>query len=203
MPYGQNKYGELIYGSTKKNDDEKQLGRTIDLVKYLPQNHQGENVKKLLNLAGNELGLIEYFNLKLADQASVPLADFGLADWEEMLAIPFNPTAGEKERREIIRARLRGQGTTTKEMIKTTAEAFSRGEVEIIEHPSEYRFTVKFIGVKGIPSNMQAFIEMLNQIKPAHLTYDFSYTYMVWELIDETWESASAYSWKGLETYEG
>ena len=89
-------------------------------------------------------------------------------------------------------------------MIKETAEAFSGGEVDVIEYPEESKFIVKFIGVKGIPRNMQGFIDMLETIKPAHLGYEFKYTFTVWNhLTGLTWEQVNAMTWDELRVYEG
>ena len=58
-------------------------------------------------------------------------------------------------------------------MIVDTAKAFSGGDVEVLEDAANHRFVVRFVGVKGIPRNMQGFINMLEEIKPAHLVYAF------------------------------
>ena len=114
---------------------------------------------------------------------------------------PAKPT---QWRREQILAKIRGTGTVTKEMIKNTAEAFSGGEVDVIEYPEEYRFVVKFIGVRGIPPNMAGFIEALEQIKPAHLAYDFEYTYVTWGMLSsQTWSEIGTMTWDELKAYEG
>ncbi|GAD14194.1 hypothetical protein GBL_2411 [Geobacillus kaustophilus GBlys] len=88
-------------------------------------------------------------------------------------------------------------------MIQNAAAAFSGGEVEVIEYPSEYRFEVKFIGVKGIPPNMAGFIDMLEQIKPAHLAYSFKYTYTVWDAVKSlTWAQVNTKTWNELKVYD-
>ncbi|GAA0717265.1 hypothetical protein GCM10008905_02740 [Clostridium malenominatum] len=77
--------------------------------------------------------------------------------------------------------------------------------MQILEHPESYSFTVKFIGTKGIPRNLAAFKDMLDNIKPAHLSYDFKYTYTLWEHLKEkglTWESSKQKTWNDLKIYE-
>jgi len=127
---------------------------------------------------------------------------FGLSYWEEEYGIPSNPTLNDKFRREIIIAKIRGTGTTTKELIKLSSQAYSGGEVEIIELPEEYRFIVKFVGTKGIPQNMDALRDTIEEIKPAHLAFEFSYTYNTWfMLLNLTWQQASLLTWANIKTF--
>ena len=101
-------------------------------------------------------------------------------------------------------ARLRGQGTTTRKMIQETAAAFSGGEVQVIEDNPHSHFIIRFVGVKGIPRNMQAFIGMLEEIKPAHLSYEFQYTYTVWDnLSGFTWDGLSGRTFEDVRVMEG
>lgn len=201
--YGENEYGILRYGERGLEQDNPIDDCTIDLVDYLPQFHRGENVKNVLELARAELCLSDHFAKEAGLQATVEHATYSLSDWEEMLGISIRPDANREDRRDVITAHLRGRGTTTPAMLNNTAESFSGGEVRIIEKPNEYKFTVQFVGIKGVPKNMRAFISMLEQIKPAHLTYDFKYTYTTWGLVNETWDSVNKYTWEDLRVYEG
>ena len=203
--YGEYRYGEYKYGEEARFIPPDLEKYRVDLVQYLTSNYQdGENIKKLLEIIEYELGELKHFSIGLGIQSSIDKATWGIRRWEEELGIEYNPSMSYEERREIIKARLRGRGTTTKAMIKNTAESFSGGEVDVIEYPEEYTFVVKFIRVKGIPRNMQGFIDMLETIKPAHLTYEFKYTYTVWNhLTDLTWGQANAMTWDELRVYEG
>jgi hypothetical protein len=103
-------------------------------------------------------------------------------------------------------AKKRGNGVTTKKMLKNAAEAFSGGEVEIIENFEDYSFIVKFVGIKGIPKNLTLFKNMIEEIKPAHLNYELAFTYTVWSMVmatDNTWNDFSSKTWVELMTYEG
>ena len=202
--YGEYRYGEYKYGEEARFIPPDLEKYRVDLVQYLTSNYQdGENIKKLLEIIEYELGELKHFSIGLGIQSSIDKATWGIRRWEEELGIEYNPSMSYEERREIIKARLRGRGTTTKAMIKNTAESFSGGEVDVIEYPEEYTFVVKFIRVKGIPRNMQGFIDMLETIKPAHLTYEFKYTYTVWNhLTDLTWGQANAMTWNELKVYE-
>ena len=205
MSYGANKYGEYRYG-----DDGIPSGQDIDLLtpdlmKYLPWYYQSSTVmREIQNSIAKEFGIFAYYTEDVCKQFFIDTATWGLSIYEKELDLQTNLSLSYEERREIIKAKIRGRGTTTKAMIKNTAEAFSGGEVDVIEYPEESKFIVKFIGVKGIPRNMQGFIDMLETIKPAHLAYEFKYTYTVWNhLTDLTWGQANAMTWDELRVYEG
>lgn len=142
-----------------------------------------EEIKSVYAVEGEELGLLEKEIKDTLNQFRVDTATWGLDIWEKIYGIETDLSLTYEERREIVKAKIRGQGTTTIAMIKNTAEAFSGGEVEIIERNTNSYFVVKFVGTKGVPSNMTAFCNMLNEIKPAHLNYEFEYTYNIVEVV--------------------
>lgn len=202
--YGESQYGVLQFGEETIPDSDVEV-RAPDLMSLLPWYYKSNvTIEGLQNSIAKELGKL-YYNLEdLINQLFIDTTTWGLSIYEKELRLPTNLNLSYEERREIIKAKLWGRGTTTKQMIKDTAEAFSGGEVDVIEYPEEYKFVVKFIGVKGIPRNMQGFIDMLETIKPAHLAYEFKYTYTVWNhLTDLTWGQANAMTWDELRVYEG
>lgn len=175
----------------------------LDLTKYVPhfvcQIHE---MKALYDVQGKELGDLNYYISDLLKQCFIDTATWGLLYWEDEYGIETNLSLSYEQRREILKAKKRGQGTTTKAMLKNAAEAFSGGEVSIIEDNENYLFIIQFVGVKGIPQNMQAFMNMLEDIKPAHLTYNFKYTYTIWNFIMEkklTWNNIKIKNWKSLK----
>ena len=202
--YGNNKYGNIEYSrdSSSNNIDEKYR---VDLMKYLPYYYQtSEIMKSIQNSNSIEVGNLRYSIDDSINQFFVESATWGLNRLEGIFNIQTDINKSYEERREILKAKLRGSGTVTKEMIKNVAQAFSGGEVEVIEDNPNYNFTIKFIGVKGIPKNMQGLIEAIEDIKPAHLGYSFSYTYTTWDLLKSnlTWNKANIKTWNELKTYE-
>jgi len=202
MLYGQGDYGTYSFGSDAEQADSKEY--FIDLMSYLPDYYQNvKEMRELQTALGYEVGKLRYSLQDLLDQCFISSATWGLDRWENLYGIQTDRSKTYERRREILKAKLRGSGTTTKEMIKNVAEAFSGGEVDVIEYPEEYRFVVQFIGIRGIPQNMAGLIDALEQIKPAHLAYSFKYTYTVWQQIYITWEQAKQKTWGELRIYEG
>lgn len=111
-------------------------------------------------------------------QLNVDTATWGLDLWEQELGIISNSSDPPEYRRSRIKGKLRGVGTATVDTVKNIAESYANGEVEIIERPSEYCFDVKFVGNIGVPPNMDDFTAALEDIKPAHLCYQYIYVYI-------------------------
>lgn len=202
MQYGVKEDCISIYDGTLEDNSIQDY--YIDLMQYLPSYYQ--NVKEVEDLQENlgyEVGRLHYALEDTLKQCCISSATWGLDRWEKLFGVQTDRSKPYTHRREVLMAKLRGSGTTTKEMIKNVAIAFSGGEVDIQEFADEYRFVVHFIGVRGIPQNMAGLIAALDEIKPAHLTYSFKYTYTVWQQIKMTWQDASQKTWGGLRVYEG
>ncbi|NFI95249.1 DUF2313 domain-containing protein [Clostridium botulinum] len=205
MRYGQSQYGLSRYAENipTKEDLEKYF---VDLRKYTPKFiHEQPIMKTIYSVQGTELGGLNYYIQDLINQCFLDTATWGLEQWEKEFGIETNLNYSYEERREILKAKKRGQGTCTVAMIKNAAEAFSGGECNVIENTGEYEFTIQFVGVKGIPRNLQAFKDMLNNIKPAHLDYVFKYTYTNWNYLDGknlSFDKADNIAWDDLEIYD-
>ncbi|AGX44500.1 YmfQ family protein [Clostridium saccharobutylicum] len=205
MEYGTTKYGLVKYAEDILSSEELKK-YFVDLTKYVPTFiSEIPEMKAIYYVQGTEIGSLLYYSQDVLKQFFIDTATWGLIYLEEEYGIETNLAMSYEQRREVIKAKKRGQGTTTKQMIKNVAEAFSGGEVNIIEDNHSYSFTVQFIGVKGIPKNMQAFKNMLEDIKPAHLSYNFKYTYTVWNFLNEknlNWNNAKTETWNELKVYE-
>lgn len=149
-----------------------------DLTRTMPGYYQTSKVVETIN--GSDAAelqrLDERFDAVLR-QFFVSTADFSLERWEKELGLEVNNNYDIEYRRNRIISKMRGSGTVTVRLIKSVAESFANAESEIIEHFSEYRFTVKFVGTIGIPPNMDDLRAALEDCKPAHLNFDFEYTY--------------------------
>jgi uncharacterized protein YmfQ (DUF2313 family) len=141
------------------------------------------------------------------DECFVNTASALLSRYEEIYGIQVDVNKSDEFRRERIRAKIRGIGTVTKQMIIDTAASFSNGEVEVVEDQSNYSFKIRFVGVRGIPANMADLTLTIEEIKPAHLAFTFEYTYITWNEFDnynktfDTWDALKL-SWDEFEVYK-
>ena len=208
--YSKKTYGVSSYldiEKVKEEQDKIEIKREADLLEYLPSfYHNSDIVKAFMESNSVEVDTLKAYIEDLIKNLYVKTATWGLDLFEEELGLATDKSISYEERRERILAKKRGNGTTTKAMIKNTAEAFSGGEVEVIENFNDYSFIVKFVGVKGIPKNLTLFKNMIEEIKPAHLNYELAFTYTVWSMVmatDNTWNDFSSKTWVELMTYEG
>lgn len=109
-------------------------------------------------------------------------AEFGVAS---------DSTKPIEQRRAVLIAKLRGQGTTTPEFIKNVALSFQYGEVDVVEDEAPYTVRIVFESVLGVPPNMQDFINALEEVKPAHIVFEYVYKYNTWDMLEafnKTWD---------------
>lgn len=173
------------------------------MLSYLPTyHHQAMLTNELLKTYSKELKRLEFNVNDVQDNWFVDTTVSQIDRWERILGLTPDKNKPYSFRRERIKSKLRAIGTVTKAMIQNVASAFSNGEVEVVEHPAECRFEVKFTGTKGIPENMADLTQILEDVKPAHLAFEYSYTYNNWGFVaDQTWGSVAGLTWEGLQTY--
>ncbi|WP_242952357.1 putative phage tail protein [Anaerocolumna xylanovorans] len=167
-------------------------------MEYLPPYYGGnktmEELQRILTVKTEEAAL--KFE-ETVNQCFINTATALLSRYEKIYGITVDVTKSDGFRRERILAKARGTGTVTKKMLAETASAYSNGEVEVIEDVKNNYFTVKFVGTKGIPANMADLTLTIEEIKPAHLSFAFEYTYNTWKDVSNmTWQEAKAYTWK-------
>lgn len=194
--YGDTQYGRNQYAQERAGSDIPEE-YFVDLSKYAPPFlAEIREMAEIYKAQGYEVGQLQHDLEDLIDQCYIVTATWGLSRWENMLGVATNMSLTYEQRREILMAKLRGQGTTTRKMIEDTAAAFSGGEVQVIEDNPSHLFIIRFVGIKGIPRNMRAFVAMLEDIKPAHLAYRFEYRYTIWnEIKPYEWERLGNMTW--------
>ena len=206
-------YSKKIYGispyldilKVQEENNEIEIKREANLLEYLPSfYHNSDVIKSFMESNSIEVDTLKAYIEDLSKNLYVKTATWGLDLFEEELGLVTDKSISYEERRERILAKKRGNGTTTKAMIKNTAEAFSGGEVEVIENFSDYSFIVKFVGIKGIPKNLTLFKNMIEEIKPAHLNYELAFTYTVWSMVtakSNIWNDFNNKTWVELMSY--
>lgn len=148
------------------------------LLKHLPGYYQTSLVMtELTDSDDKELQSFKTSVVNTLNQFFIDTADFTLERWEKELGIPVNNTKTADFRRSVIKSKLRGSGTVKVNLIKNVSESYSNGEVDVIEDNAAYSFTIKFVGEKGIPPNLDDLKTTIEDIKPAHLAVSYVFTY--------------------------
>lgn len=145
------------------------------LLEYLPPyERKSEVFKEVMNaeqIEFNKLGLdLEDLN----KQFFVDTATWGLAIYEKELGLPIRPNKSLEERRSIIKAKWRGTGKVDAEMIKAIVEAFTKSKVSVSFNG---RINIIFNNEKVIKLNISDMYNAIDEVKPAHLDYDFTSQY--------------------------
>lgn len=122
-------------------------------------------------------------------------------EWEKFVGIKVDVTKPLEFRKNNVIARIRGKGTTTKELIKNVSESYANAEVDVVENNNLYSFLVKFMGVKGVPENLDDLKKAIEEIKPAHLSVNYAFTYNSWSMVNHmTWGEVESITWDKLRT---
>lgn len=147
----------------------------MDLIDLLPRYYEeNKTMQDSQALLSNDINKL-MSNVEVAkNQGFIETATTLLKRYEEIFGITVDITKSNNIRRDKIKAKIRGTGTTTKEVVKNVASTFSNGIVEVIEEYPDYVFWVNFKGIDSFPKDITNLIEILNEIKPAHLDFEFS-----------------------------
>ncbi len=167
----------------------------MELISYLPPVYENnETMKELQQILSTKINLLAANRDKVLNQCFIATASDLLSRYEKLYGLTVDISKSNTFRRERIKARAKGTGTVTKEMLENVAASYSNGEVEVIENIGDYSFIVKFVGTKGIPANMADLTLTIEEIKPAHLSFTFEYIY-------RTHAELSAYTHEQLSQY--
>ena len=177
----------------------------MKLIEQLPHFHRNNIDTVIQDSLNLETDALHKEIENTLNQFFVETCTWGLDYWETMLGIPKN-NFDIQTRRENIKAKMRSRGTTTVNVIKNICEAYSNGEVEIIQNHENYSFTIKFVGSKGIPKALEELDRTICEIKPCYLAHNYEFTYLTWDEFDKfnfNWDSLDNLNltWDELEIY--
>ncbi|WDV47150.1 DUF2313 domain-containing protein [Clostridiaceae bacterium M8S5] len=171
------------------------------LMKHLPDYYRVSGV--MTNITGTQNSELIEFKEKLekvANQFFVDTSDYGLDRWEKDLGIISETNKPNELRKQVILSKLKGVGSITVKLLEEVAQTYDR-KIEVIEESNKYHFKIKFVDIKGVPPNENDLRKVIEDIKPAHLSFEFEYVYNTWKRASvETWQSASQYTWENIRT---
>lgn len=177
------------------------------IMAYMPEYYQNSRIMSALVAAvGRELDCLKAAINTVLTWNYVRTADeSGLAVWEKELDLPPGQAETIDERRARIISLLRGPGTATIRAIKTLAESYDKGVIDVAEDYSTYTI-IRFVDTTGIPSNIEDLKKIVREIVPAHLALEYEYNYFVWDELDAcnwTWDQLDLLSltYDALEVY--
>nr|WP_209018303.1 YmfQ family protein [Paenibacillus polymyxa] len=153
--------------------------RGRELLSYLPSYYETSRVMRSdMDAKGSELDALYLAMDATVGQFFVRTATWGLERWEMELGIETDLAKPLDQRRAVVESKLRGAGTFSGRLVKNVAEAYDGGTVDVIFHPAEWGFTVKFIDTIGIPPNVDDLKAAIEEIKPAHMAVEYKLRYL-------------------------
>jgi hypothetical protein len=173
------------------------------LLAYQPDYYKNSTVMQNINNANaNELTL---FNNKIAtvyNNLYINTADsYTLARYEKELGLTIATNYDLSYRVSRIYSRMLGNGNFTKAFIKTMADGYTNGNVEVTVNSSDYSFTIKFTSVLGIPPNIDDLMDFIEEYKAAHMAVNYVFIYNIYnDLSNKTNNTLSTYTYEQLRS---
>tara|TARA_Y100000588_G_C14107514_1_gene861486 strand:+ start:504 stop:1049 length:546 start_codon:yes stop_codon:yes gene_type:complete len=140
---------------------------------------EAELFNKFYDVLGLQMDDLYSAMSDVKDQLNITTATWGLSYWEEMLGIEVNLSKSPEFRRSVILSKLRGVGTVTKDLIQESSKSFKNGSLAVVEHADEYRLTLRFTELNGVPPNFDDYKAFVREVIPAHLDYAFTIKYVL------------------------
>lgn len=154
--------------------------RGREMFSYLPSYYENSRVMQAdMNAKGVELDRLFEALDETLEQFFVRTATWGLDRWESELGIETDPSKPLDQRRAVVESKLRGSGKFSGRLVKSVAEAYYGGKVDVTFQPSKWSFTVRFVDSAGIPPNLNDLIAVIGELKPAHLALKFEFSYLL------------------------
>lgn len=178
----------------------------MDMLPYYYR--ESEIVNAIISSQSDEIAKLNQDVADLLDQFYVETATFALYRWEEICGIKTNKSLDIDTRRSQVKAKIRGAATSTVTQMKSVAESFNNGEVDVAENNPNYEIVITFIGKKGIPNNFDSIKQALSDIVPAHLALTYVFTYLRWDELEAkmaTWDAIEVdneFTWDELEVWQ-
>ncbi|GGG81716.1 putative phage tail protein [Paenibacillus radicis (ex Gao et al. 2016)] len=150
------------------------------LLNHLPQYYEDVRESRIIcQTEGVELDSLESASAGVLSQRFVDSATWGLQRWEKELGIAASASQPLEQRRAVIRSRIRGAGTVRGQLIKSVAEAYYGGMVDVSVKSEQYQVIVRFVSKVGVPPNLDDLKAAIDEIIPSHLTVKYAFRYLL------------------------
>ena len=172
------------------------MSKLMNMLPFLYQN--SEYIKSIQNAFENEKTILENEIINFYDNLFVESSSWSLEWWEKFLDVK-SVSKDIETRKSVIKNKLKFRGVTNKDVILELCSQYGFGQVEISEDFTNGKFTIRFISKEGEPENLRDLINQLDLIIPSHISYDFHFTYVLWnEIENKTWEDLSDMTWDSI-----
>ncbi|MGO0901759.1 putative phage tail protein [Clostridioides difficile] len=145
----------------------------MKLIDKLPSFYNNSITSKIQEAYDIELEILRETYDDTFDQFFVDTATWGLDYWENILSIKNRFDLSIEDRRSNIKAKMRGKGTTTIEVVKAISEAYTKTNVDVEVFSNLFSFTLSFITNDCSYNTILELDKKIEEIKPCHLEHKF------------------------------
>ncbi len=168
------------------------MSKAEEFKSLLPLYYRESNQMNLkCDSSGEEFDILYENIIDVTNQCFPQTATWGISFWEEFLGLPIDSAESLKNRRiKVINKMSRSSPMTPFEM-RRILEGFA-DTVDIVQNQREYSFDV-ILGTRSVLGDIiEAVINEIEEIKPAHLFYSLAIKYITSLVVDSLfirWES--------------
>lgn len=143
----------------------------MNLVDLLPYRLQSAPVVDFENAIQPAMDKLEAAFWTMADNIIVDTATDWLPLWE--WAYGLTGTGTIEGRRAAVKAKMRGAATTTEELIRSMADAYSEEPAElVVDNPAYTFYLYLYSSVGNEPEDLDNLRRVIEEIKPTHLAFE-------------------------------
>lgn len=151
-----------------------------ELFSYLPAYYERSRIMHLdMDRKGTEMDALYDALDETFQQFFVRTATWGIDLWEQELGIIPDATKPLEQRRAVAESKIRGGGKFSGAQVKNVAEAYDGGRVQVSFQPERWNFTIQFVDTHGIPPNLNDLKQAIEELKPAHLSVEYKFSYLL------------------------
>ncbi len=151
-----------------------------ELFSYLPAYYERSRIMRVdMDRKGTEMDALYDALDETFQQFFVRTATWGINLWEQELGIVPDATKPLEQRRAVAESKLRGGGKFSGAQVKNVAEAYDGGRVQVSFQPERWNFTIQFVDTHGIPPNLNDLKQAIEELKPAHLSVEYKFSYLL------------------------
>ncbi len=153
------------------------------LVELPPIFSQSPEFKEMARVQGKVFDRLESHISDVLNQHFIDDATWGLSIKEQEFKIPTDINKPLDQRRSVLKAKMRGIGTVSASMIKSVAESFQNGTVEVRAIKNQSKILITFNDVYGIPPNLEDIKNANRKILPSHRIIEFKFKYNTYDSV--------------------
>jgi hypothetical protein len=154
------------------------------MLGYLPPHWRNSKVfEQVMGAEGADFDSILAAIGDIETQLDIDKATWGLEVYEKELGLQTDISKPLSDRRSVVKSKLRGNGKADAVLLKLVADAYTNGAVEVTF--PEGVIHIRFANVLGAPPNMADLTNTIEELRPAHLPFEFEYLYLMLKQVQQ------------------